>query len=251
MELPVTERWIPYCGIAPLPAELWSRWNFDPLLIAAIGMCAAAAWIFSGRNSSGQSWYSGMTVLGLAILYVSPLCALSSALFSARVVHHLILVALIAPLVLRALPEGAIRPWGGLGFWTACPAVIFWLWHAPPAYAWALSSDAAYWLMQATLLTSALFFWAAIRQTSAPASVSALLATMVQMGLLGALLTFSTTPFYLPHLLVTHPWGLSPLEDQQLAGLIMWAPGSAIYLLGALAILARWLHQGETKALRS
>jgi len=54
------------------------------------------------------------------------------------------------------------------------------------------------------------------------------------MGLLGALITFAGTPLYAPHAVSTLAWGLTPLEDQQLAGLVMWAPAAALYLAAAL-----------------
>jgi putative membrane protein len=59
--------------------------------------------------------------------------------------------------------------------------------------------------------------------------------------LLGALLTFADRAVYAPHLLTTGAWGLSPLEDQQAAGLIMWAPAAAVYLAAALLVLGRWI----------
>ncbi|HMP63845.1 MAG TPA: cytochrome c oxidase assembly protein, partial [Phenylobacterium sp.] len=62
---------------------------------------------------------------------------------------------------------------------------------------------------------------------------------MVLMGLLGALITFAGAPLFGPHLATTESWGLTALEDQQLAGLIMWAPASGIYLAAALARMAR------------
>src|SRR3546814_8755034 len=82
------------------------------------------------------------------LLFISPFCALTSALFSARVVHHVLLTACAAPLLAAAIDAGRYRLPGGLAAWTALHALIFWLWHAPPAYAWALSSDVAYWMMQ-------------------------------------------------------------------------------------------------------
>jgi putative membrane protein len=72
---------------------------------------------------------------------------------------------------------------------------------------------------------------------------------MVQMGLLGALLTFAARPLYAPHLASTAAWGFSPLEDQQLAGLVMWAPAAGIYLGAALWLLARWLGPDRSRAL--
>ena len=98
------------------------------------------------------------------------------------------------------------------------------------------------------MLGTAVGFWLAVRHSSVPAAVVALLATMVQMGLLGALLTFSNRAFYAPHLQSTWAWGFTPLEDQQLAGLIMWAPAAALYLLAALILAGRWLHQAQRPA---
>jgi putative membrane protein len=95
--------------------------------------------------------------------------------------------------------------------------------------------------MQVSLLGSAIGFWRAVRAAPVPAAVAGLLATMVQMGLLGALLTFAGRPLYACHAITTQPWGLTPLEDQQLAGLIMWVPGGAIYLAAALRLAHRWL----------
>src|SRR3546814_7132584 len=66
---------------------------------------------------------------------------------------------------------------------------------------------------------------------------------MVQMGLLGALLTFSGSALYAPHLLTTQALGMSPLQDQQLAGLIMWVPAAGLYLGAAMFLLARWFRQ--------
>lgn len=225
--------WLPYCGPAPEAGE-W-RWNLDPLLMAAL---AAATLVFALR-AGGRERVFGLTAIGvLAVSFVSPLCALSSALFAARTVHHVLLVAVAAPLLAWALPA---RRTGALALATATQAAVFWAWHAPGAYAWALSHDAAYWLMQASLLGSALWFWSGVRRASAPAAVAHLLVAMVAMGLLGALLTFASQPLYAPHLFTTAAWGLTALEDQQAAGLIMWAPAAAIYLAAALLTLGRWI----------
>jgi putative membrane protein len=91
----------------------------------------------------------------LAVAFVSPLCALSAALFSARVVHHVLLVAVAAPVLALAWPGHRSRS-------PAVPFVVatavLWAWHRPPAYDLALSNVAAYWAMQVTLLGSAFDF---------------------------------------------------------------------------------------------
>lgn len=232
--------WVPYCGAAPLPEELLARWNLDPVLLAVLGGLALLLTMFwhridrSARRRLPAAW------LLAVVLFVSPLCAATSALFWVRSVHHLVLIAALAPLLARGLPRDRAAP-GSLGLWTALHALVVWAWHVPGLYAAALSSDALYWAMQASLLGSAMLFWSAVRRAEPLAAAAALLATMVQMGLLGALLTFASAPLYAPHLASTILWGLGPLEDQQLAGLIMWAPGAGVYLAAAAVLFSRWL----------
>lgn len=233
--------WTPYCGSAPVPAEIMARWNLDPVLLATLALVTLVYGRMARRLPLKKRACFGFAITILAMLFVSPLCALGSALFSVRVVHHVILGAMAAPLLVAALPADRLHMPGSVALWTAAQALIFWLWHAPAAYAWALSSDAAYWLMQISLLASAIGFWAALRRAPAPVAVAALLATTVQMGLLGALITFAAAPLYAPHFLATAAWGYSPLADQQRAGLIMWAPAAGFYLAAALLVAGRWI----------
>lgn len=246
MIAPAPAAWLPYCGAAPVPAEVAGRWNFDPVLILALGL-AVFAWRALARGDARTPRPGlAMGALGFAILlFVSPFCAVTSALFSARVVHHVLLTAAMAPLLVLSLDRARFALPGGVAGWTAAHALIFWAWHSPDIYARALASDGVYWLMQASLLLSAMAFWAAIRRASPASSVAALLAMMVQMGLLGALITFAARPLYAPHFQSTLAWGLSALEDQQAAGLIMWAPSAAFYLAAALVIAARWLRDED------
>jgi cytochrome c oxidase assembly factor CtaG len=75
------------------------------------------------------------------------------------------------------------------------------------------------------------------------------LVSTVQMGLLGALITLAPRPLYAPHLLTTDAWGLAPLEDQQLGGLVMWIPGGVAYVVGALAVARTWLSRPPALAI--
>lgn len=245
--------WVPYCGSAPGPAEWLARWNFDPLLLAALmagSLGVIANWRFFRRGDAGAQ--AGVVLL-LLLLFVSPLCALGSALFTARVVHHVILVTVLAGCAVLATSLHRRSIAGSLAFWTAVQVLVFWAWHAPPLYAAALSDDALFWLMQITITGSAALWLAKLHQARAGAAVVALLATMVLMGVLGALITFAGRPLYAPHLLTTQAWGFTPLEDQQIAGILMWAPASAIYLLAAMIILYRSLGRdaAETPASRA
>ena len=222
---------IPYCGSAPLPVDIWTRWNPDPLAIALV-----ISLFLIGRALRAQPLPLAAGCAILLLLFVSPFCALSSALFSARAAHHILLTAIAAPLLAMALPAVRGRP----AAWACVHALIFWLWHAPVAYTFALASDGAYWLMELTLLASAIGLWRSVLAATAPIGVAVLLATMVQMGLLGALLW---------HWITTQPWGLSPVEDQQLAGLLMWIVGGAIYLVAALRLAGNWLTERQRMAI--
>ena len=158
-----------------------------------------------------------------------------------RIVHDVVLAALLAPLIVAALRLDRQEVPGSLTVLTVVHGLTFWLWHAPPLYAAAMSSDPVFWIMQASIVATAAAWWAKVVRSPAPAAAIALLGTMVAMGALGALLTFAHRAYYAPHWLTTQAWGLSAIEDQQIAGIVMWAPASLVYLLAALAILYRTL----------
>lgn len=239
----IHHQWLPYCGAAPVPAELLAHWNLDPVLLTLL---AAAPLIYfrlltTAQRGSERSFWAAWALA--ILLFVSPFCPLTSALFSARSVHHLLLAIVLAPLLVLALRP--VRLQGSVALWTFVAAAVFWFWHAPAAYSAALSYVGVYWLMQLSIAGTAMLFWIAVGNSSLPSAIGALLATMVAMGLLGALLTFAGEPLYAPHFMTTQAWGLTPLEDQQLGGLIMWAPGGGFYLAAALLLAARWLRRQE------
>jgi putative membrane protein len=239
---------IAYCGPAAIPGDFWTRWNSDPLLIVALAALALA--VASGRSRDARAGCAAIAVL--LVVFVSPLCTLSSALLSARILHHVLLIAAAAPLLALAFPQR--RPWRPPLFaLVVVHALIVWLWHVPGAYVWGLASVPAYWLMQGSLLGSAWLMWRAILVPTAqpgPALV-ALGATVGQMGLLGALIVFAQRPLYRVHFASTWPWGLTPLADQQLAGLLLWVPAILPYLGVGLWIAWSNLRPAEPALWRS
>lgn len=233
---------IAYCGPAALPDDLWTRWNVDPLLIAMLIAIAIA--VGSGRSSDARAGWGAIVLM--FIIFVSPLCAMASALFSVRVLHHVLLISAVAPLLALAFPwrPGSIP----IAVLVAVHAVILWLWHTPGLYTWGLASVPAYWLMQTSLLGSAWLLWRAILAPvqSGPALI-ALAATIGQMGLLGALIVFAPRPVYLLHLASAASWGIAPLTDQQLAGLLMWVPAMLPYLGAGIWIAWSGLRFSERR----
>ena len=223
-----------YCGPAPAPADLLARWNFDPWALAVLVVLALCA----GRTRPGAA---GIIVLAFAFL--SPLCALSSALFAARVVHHVLLVAVAAPLFALSRPARAPMT-VGLPFLLATAAL--WLWHAPVAYDAALANMAIYWVMQASLFGSAWLFWRAAFSLPGGVGIVWVFFAYLAMGLLGAILTLAPGAVYATHAVAPFMWGMTPLSDQQLGGLVMWMPaGLPFAVWGGMLARRAWRETGS------
>lgn len=237
-----------YCGPAPGPQDLLLRWNFDPWLLAALA--AVGAWMAVAARHRGTAQRRAFAAAwgGLVLAFVSPLCAATVALFSARTVHHLLLVAAVAPLLaLAGVGRSRVHPAG----WPLLAAMaVLYAWHLPPLYGAALASPLVYWLMQLTLLGSAVWFWAAVLDPRQPplAALPALIAAVALMGLLGALLTFAPRVLYVAHAVAPLAFGLEPLDDQRLAGLLMWGPATLPYLAFAVVLGRRGFAAAGARA---
>lgn len=223
-----------YCGSAPTGASWMGRWNGDPVLILTLLGAAAAM-----MRLRGHARHAGWAAIGvLAIVFLSPLCALSVALFSARTLHHLLLIGVAAPLLAVAVPvRTPLPPMVAL----ALSTITLWFWHLPVAYDAALSNKLLYWAMQASLLATAWTYWHAVRRADPPVALTLIATGAAQMGMLGAILTFVAQPIYAAHLATTVSFGIGPVVDQQLAGLAMWVIGLIPYaVIGALVARATW-----------
>jgi putative membrane protein len=240
----------PYCGSPPLPGELLDRFNLDPALIVSLGLLAAVH-IWSCRTPRQRRFAAAGWFVAVGA-FVSPLCALSVSLFSARIAQHQILLLAAAPLLALALPRTAHRgPWA---LW-ANAAVFFvalWYWHMPGPYDATFTSTYVYWFMHVTLFGSAILLWRQLlhhrpARTIETFAVGAL--TSMHMSFLGAILAFAERPLFSPHLLTTSIWGLSPLQDQQLGGTLMWVPGVFVLLWACIRSLGRlWSALDDVKA---
>jgi putative membrane protein len=231
---------LPYCGTPPSPGELLARFNLDPALIAILIALAAVQLIATNTRRERVCATSGWLVATAA--FVSPLCALSVALFSARIGQHMILLLVAAPLIALGWPRG--RAERGWSMW-ACGIAFFvalWVWHMPAPYDATFGSSTVYWVMHVTLFGTGILLWRELlhhppRRTAEALAVGLL--TTMQMGLLGAVLTLATHPLFFRHLLTTAAWDLTPLQDQQLGGTLMWVPGIALFLWTAIRSLRR------------
>lgn len=267
-----TQRASAHEGQPPAPHDLWTSWNWDPFILMSLtlGIWVYAADWRSRFNWRGVSFMAGL--IGLFIAFISPLDALSTVLFSAHMVQHTLLIVVVPPLLVWGVsPSGLASPlhkiWGQRRLkplwrflmnppvaWTL-NVLTLWIWHAPGLYQAALENEALHMLEHLTFLFTSLLFWWTItrprvRTGRGDPGILALFTMGMQSGLLGALLTFAPTPWYDVSESTTQPWGLSPLEDQQLAGAIMWIPMGAVYTVGALILFAMhlaWLERTSSQ----
>jgi putative membrane protein len=271
------------------PEHVWRAWTFEPAVVLPLAVGAGlyarglhALWRRAGTGHGIRRWQAWSALAGwivLVVALVSPVDALGGVLFSAHMAQHELLMAAAAPLLVLGLPGIAITwalPAGwrrAAGRWTATGpvrtawtaltrpsvawllhAVAIWGWHAPALYDAAVARESVHALQHASFLgTALLFWWALIHGHGARrrygAAVLYLFTTAIHTTALGAVLVLASRPFYAVYT-STAAWGLSPLQDQQLAGLIMWVPAGAAYLVAALAFMLAWLRQSDRAGAR-
>jgi ubiquinol-cytochrome c reductase cytochrome c subunit len=128
-----------------------------------------------------------------------------------------------------------------------------WLWHLPGPYQAAVRNEWLHALEHASFLATAVLFWSGVIQPRArrrvgygPAIAYAFVVWMISGGL-GAILSFATHPLYPDLAPNANNWSLSPLADQQLAGLIMWVPAGLVYLVAMASLFLRWMKSLERR----
>jgi putative membrane protein len=271
-------------------SEAWPGWSWDPLVVLpltlavlAYGRGLAALWRAARPGSGIRRWQAGAFAAGwlvLALALLSPLDALAEASFAMHMVQHQAIMLVAAPLLVLGAPLAAflwalppawrrrvggiasLRPWRtawrGLGrpatAW-GLYALALWAWHAPRLYDAALASYWLHALQHVTFLAAALLFWRAAfdgRAGLAGRGVAILGVALagIHSAILGALMTFAARPWYAHAAAPETALLLTPLQDQQLAGLIMWVPGGLVHLLAGAALAAMALRDAERRTLR-
>ncbi len=275
------------------PERLWSAWTFEPFVVASLGIATwlylrgvARVWASAGRGrgisrANALSCAGGLATLIVAL--VSPLDALGGTLLSAHMAQHGLLAGVAPPLLLIGRP-GLAFAWGVRPAWKLRPttlrawrsiiavtrrlsapalatflhAVMLWIWHAPTFFDAAVAHEWMHALQHLCFFVPALFFWRALLDASSPRraaiSIVAAFLTFMHTGLLGGLLTMAPEPLYSPYVGRAGVWPVTALEDQQLAGVLMWVPLGLPYLVIGLwlvsRVLTRDLHTGTRAAAR-
>jgi putative membrane protein len=259
----------------PVP-NLWLAWTLDPTLLIGLALIlggylyaigpARRRWNLGEAATRAQITYFVLGWVALALSLISPLDTLGDDyLFSAHMIQHMIIAVVAPPLLLMGIPrwlaELPLRTAGArtVARWLANPIVAFgafqadiWLWHAPALYDLTLANDAVHILEHLTFLIFGLMYWLPILsptplipRISRGFAVLYLFVGCQPMVALGALLTFAAHPLYTPYIDAPRVWGLSPLSDQQLGGLIMWLPTNIPYLIALSATFFLWVGERD------
>jgi cytochrome c oxidase assembly factor CtaG len=234
-----------------------------------------------GDDRVGHVWRVGQLLsflgglLAIFLALASPLESFATLLLQAHMAQHLLLM-MVAPALLwwgepllpllRGLPRavrrdlfGPLMSSRGLRRLFAAlthPAVALplfiaavWLWHAPGAYELALRSPGWHYVQHACFLATGMLFWYPVVRPfparprwSTWVLIPYLLLADVQNTVLSALLTFSDRPLYPHYEAVPRILGITPLADQAAAGVLMWVPGSLVFLIPLFVIALRKLY---------
>jgi putative membrane protein len=265
-------------GTPVAPHDVFGAWLGEPMVILPLA-ATAVAWVAGRRTVQIDRWRSASAIAGWAVMVLAlgPLHAAATALFSAHMAQHVLLMTVAVPLLVLGRPLGPLlnavpawrpamtrvlrRRWvttilqpDPLFAWSL-HAVVLWVWHLPGLYGLSLSSETWHAIQHLTFLVAAVVYWQSVLRGRhagstrwAAIAVASLFTTALHATALGAFLTLADAPFYRGHMESTAAWGLTPLEDQQLAGLIMWVPGCLPYLVAGVALFASLLREPRRRA---
>jgi putative membrane protein len=221
----------------------------------------------------------GAGIVCLIVALLSPVDVLAGELLWVHMVQHMTLMNLAAPLVvlgapvrtiLWALPpsaRGRIGRWrqkfGRRGipryvFWQpvflwTLYAFVLWVWHLPVLYEAALRYGWVHDAQHLIFFGASCLFWRVMfdpigrLRLSQGGAVLYLFATSLHATMLGVFMALAPGVWYETYATRAPAWGLAALEDQQLAGYIMWMPACMIYALVAAIVFALWLREGAEK----
>lgn len=247
------------------------------LISAVYALAVGRLWRRAGVGRGGISFRrAGAFAGGVLVLFLaltSPIDYYSDLLSAVHMIQHMLLMGVAAPLLVLGAP-GVAMPWalplglrrrigrwtnaGRVGrgmaylFWqpvTMCLlfAVVLWIWHLPVLYEATLHDDLFHDFQHFSFVVVACLFWRVLLdpvsrlRMSRMGAVFYLFVTTLHATLLGVFMALAPTVWYPTYIGRTETFSLQAIEDQQLAGLIMWMPACMIYALVAALVLAHWL----------
>jgi cytochrome c oxidase assembly factor CtaG len=237
------------------------------------GIGVSRAWARAGRGRIVRTWQPvcfGAALLTIGVALGSGLDGAAGHSLSAHMAQHVLLISVAAPLFVVGAPMVAFsyaldapdagrkyarRLHRATGRWAAAlvgvalvlHSATVWLWHLPAIYGDALADPALHAVEHAAFFWTAVFlWWAALgagRRAARGVGVLLLFVTTLPMNALGLMMTLAHSPWYSAY--VHHGSVQAALDDQALAGVIMWGFGGVAALVGAFALFVAWLEGME------
>lgn len=227
------------------------------------GVYIAVARKTGNRFQPHQAWALGAAMAVLVLSLDGPLDRLEDArCFTAHMIQHLSLALIVPPLLLIGTPDWilrpiiSIRPLGFIARVVVYPVVAYMVYalvlmglHSPQVYDWMCRDDDAHIAMHLVLIASATPLWwpllsplPEMPRLSYPGQMLYLFFWLIPMAGVAAPITMARTVIYPWYLEGPHPFGLSPLSDQILGGLVMWV-GAGFYMVGVCTtIFFMWVR---------
>jgi putative membrane protein len=247
---------------SPLPAPgPWQRWDLHPSVVIGLVLLGGLYVSLDGLQAPRRQVAAFATALVVLFLALNgPLHNLSDTyLFSAHMAQHLVLTLVFPPLLLYGTPAWVVRPllrpWV-LRFarWATRPlaaGVLFsapiTLWHFPRLYEAALEHHGLHIVQHLVFIATAVLMWwpvlspvPELPRASYPAQLLYLFALGLPMSLAGALITLAERVLYPFYAAAPRVWGLTPVADQELGGLLMWVVGTLYLWVAASVVWFRW-----------
>jgi len=264
--------------VTPTWSWLLTRWSLEPSIV--VGLAALTAGYLCACRfrlptqacaaqrplaSRSQLIFFGLSQATLVLALLSPLDYMGDTyLFSAHMIQHLLLASVWPPLLLLSLPESLVAPLFRRRLltkvvrWAGFPLAAFILfngdlsiWHLAGWYDLTLQNEGIHVLEHLTFMAAGILIWWPILSPVKDQRLSLgmqefyLFANLFPMMALGIFFSFWQHPLYGPYIHAPRVWGISPLQDQQIGGLIMWMPGDAPFALAMAAILVTWFDRGD------
>jgi putative membrane protein len=191
----------------------------------------------------------------LGVVVAPRLDRIAQQLFAAHMIQHLLLIAVVAPLVafssVGSMLAKRIHP---VAAWILFVG-LFLFWHWPAAFRWAAQGEITRLLELGSILSAATLFWSVAlpRRSVLSAGSAALyvLTAALATDLPGVIMIFAPQPICTMPLENAGLWNLSPLQDQQIAGLLMWVPANLVFFSFAIGLIARWMSTTPQKLVTS
>lgn len=280
-------------GKPHLQTPWWQAWNWDPLILfnLLLLLLLYTAGQYRLRKRSRLRWLSGahiycfyFAILVLFLALISPIDPMSDLLGSVHMLQHTLLMMVAAPLLVVSAPGHVAlwalppRLWKKQGFlrlllkWFYSlsrfhqPLAIWvfysftlWIWHLPRLYEMALRVPWVHDLQHIAFFVAAFLFWSALldpfsrKNLNPAAGIAYLFVASIHSMILGVLMALAPSVWYESYKTTAPLFGLTGLEDQQLAGLIMWMPAGIAYVVVMLILFLQLLNGpfGAARKVRS